>query len=163
MNDHRYADAMTTTSRTKERAPLRRTAAVIVAAVLACLYACVLIGLAVMLTIAWTSGRGVVGNLDSHAANRGVAFFIVACVAGAAALVFGAARAWRGRRGIPAIVPLAIVVLVGCIGEPIDILSGNPPLDNLIGAAIIVAAALPLVLLLLPRRAPGEETGSVTP
>jgi FtsH-binding integral membrane protein len=151
---------MTTTSPAKERTRHRRTAAVLVAAVLACIYACVLIGLAVTLTIAWAGGRGVVGNLGSNAANRGVAFFIVACVAGAAALVFGAVRAWRGRRGFAAIVPLAIVVLVGCIGEPIDILSGNPPLNNLIGAAIIVAAALPLVLLLLPRRA-RAQAGSV--
>ncbi|WP_374010376.1 hypothetical protein [Leifsonia sp. LS-T14] len=153
---------MSTTSPTKQRARLPRTTGVVIAAVLACVYACVLIGLAVMLTISWTSGRGILGNLGSNAANRGVAFFIVACVAGAAALVFGAVRAWRGRRGLVAIVPLALVVLVGCIGEPIDILSGNPPLDNFIGAAILIAAALPVVLLLLPRRVPAKQPGSRT-
>ena len=152
---------MTTTSPAEQRTRHRRTVAVVIAGVLACIYACVLIGLAVTLTSAWAGGRGLVGNLDSNAANRGVAFFIVACVAGAAALVIGAVGAWRGRRGFPAIVPLAIVVLVGCIGEPIDIIAGNPPLDNLIGAAIIVAAALPLVLLLMPRRA-RAQAGSVT-
>ncbi|NUU06425.1 hypothetical protein [Leifsonia sp. C5G2] len=151
---------MTTTSSTKQRTRLHRTTAVVIAALLACTYASVLIGLAVTLTIAWASGRGTVGTLDSNAANRGVAFFIVVCLAGAAALVLGAVGAWRGRRGIPAIVPLAIVVLVGCIGEPVDIVSGNPPLDNLIGAGIIIAAALPLVLLLLPRRAPAESAAS---
>lgn len=57
--------------------------------------------------------------------------------------------------------PLAIVVLIGCIGEPIDIASGNPVPDDLIGAAIIVAAALPPVLLLLPRRA--ARGGGVQP
>jgi hypothetical protein len=54
-------------------------------------------------------------------------------------------------RAASAIIPLAIIVVVGCIGEPIDIASGNPPTDNLIGAGIIIAAALPLLLLVLPR------------
>lgn len=142
----------TTSLRTTSRPRLPRTRPAIIAAVLACLYACVLVGLAVTLGIEWTTGRGAVGNLAGHAANRGVAFFLVAALAGASCLVVGAVGVWRGRRGTAAIVPLALVVLIGCIGEPIDIASGNPPLDNLIGAAIIVAAALPVVLLLLPRR-----------
>jgi hypothetical protein len=131
----------------------RRTGAVVVASVLACGYAGVLIVLAVMLAVDWSTGVGRVGHLAGNAPNRGVAFFVVACVAGAILLVVGAVRAWRGRRGLAAIIPLAIVVLIGCIGEPIDIASGNPVPDDLIGAAIIVAAALPPVLLLLPRRA----------
>lgn len=139
----------------------RRTGAVVVASVLACGYAGVLIVLAVMLTVDWSTGVGRVGHLAGNAANRGVAFFVVACVAGAILLVVGAVRAWRGRRGLAAIVPLAIVVLIGCIGEPIDIASGNPVPDDLIGAAIIVAAALPPVLLLLPRRA--ARGGGVQP
>jgi hypothetical protein len=143
---------MTMTPPVTPRRRFPRTWSTTIAAVLACSYACVLAGLAVTLGIDWTSGRGTVGNLESHAADRGVAFFLVAALAGAASLVIGAVGAWRGRRGIAAIVPLALIVLVGCIGEPIDIASGNPLRDNLIGAAIILAAAVPLVLFLLPRR-----------
>jgi hypothetical protein len=130
---------------------LRRTAPATVAATLACCYSVVLTVLAVLLVVEWTTGQGVIGNLSSNAANRGVAFFIAACVAGAVLLVLGALSAWRGRRGLAAIIPLAIIVVVGCIGEPIDIASGNPPTDNLIGGGIIIAAALPLLLLVLPR------------
>ena len=132
---------------------LRRTAAASVAAVLVCCYSVVLVVLAVALVIDWTTGQGIIGNLESNAANRGVAFFVIACLAGAALLVFGALSVWRGRRGVAAMIPLAIVTIVGCIGEPIDIVSGNSLTSNLIGAVIILAAVLPLVLLVLPRGA----------
>jgi hypothetical protein len=117
----------------------------------------VLVVLAGFLAVQWATGQGIIGHLTTNAANRGVAFMIVACVAcvaGALFLVVGALGAMRGRRGLAAIVPLALVVLIGCIGEPIDISAGNPIAENLIGAAIIAAAAVPVVLLLLPRRAP---------
>jgi len=125
---------------------------VIIAAILASCYSFALAVVAVALVVQWVTGQGTIGNLTSNAANRGVAFLVVVCVGGAIALAVGAGRAWRGRRGLAAIIPLAVLVLFGLIGESIDIASGNPLLDNLIGAAIIVAAAVPLVLLLLPRR-----------
>lgn len=124
----------------------------IIAAILASCYSFALAVVAVALVVQWVTGQGTIGNLTSNAANRGVAFLVVVCVGGAIALAVGAGRAWRGRRGLAAIIPLAVLVLFGLIGESIDIASGNPLLDNLIGAAIIVAAAVPLVLLLLPRR-----------
>ncbi|TDP99842.1 MULTISPECIES: hypothetical protein [unclassified Leifsonia] len=124
----------------------------IVAAVLSFCYSFVLTLLAAALVVQWVTGQGTIGNLTSNAANRGVAFLVVVCVGGAIALAAGAGNAVRGRRGLSAIIPLAVLVLFGLIGESIDIASGNPLLDNLIGAAIIVAAAVPLVLLLLPRR-----------
>ncbi|MET3567774.1 peptidoglycan/LPS O-acetylase OafA/YrhL [Leifsonia sp. 563] len=139
-------------SSSRSPARFRRTGAVIVAAVLSFCYSFVLTLLAAALVVQWVTGQGTIGNLTSNAANRGVAFLVVVCVGGAIALAVGAGRAWRGRRGLAAIIPLAVLVLFGLIGESIDIASGNPLLDNLIGAAIIVAAAVPLVLLLLPRR-----------
>lgn len=54
-----------------------------VAAVLACSYSVVLVVLAVSLGFDWATGRGTVGNLASATANRGVAFFIFACIIGA--------------------------------------------------------------------------------
>lgn len=124
----------------------------IIAAILVSCYSFALAVVAVTLVVQWLTGQGTIGNLTSNAANRGVAFLVVVCVGGAIALAVGAGRAWRGHRGLAAIIPLAVLVLFGLIGESIDIASGNPLLDNLIGAAIIVAAAVPLVLLLLPRR-----------
>lgn len=123
-----------------------------VAAILACSYSVVLVVLAVSLGFDWATGRGTVGNLVSATANRGVAFFIFACIFGAALLVSGAVTAWRGRRGLAAIIPLAIVAGVGAIGEPIDIASGNSLTSNLIGGRVLVAAVLPIVLFLLPRK-----------
>jgi len=123
-----------------------------VAAVLACSYSVVLVVLAVSLGFDWATGRGTVGNLASATANRGVSFFICACIIGAALLVSGAVTAWRGRRGLAAIIPLAIVAGVGAIGEPIDIANGNSLTSNLIGGLVLVAAVVPIVLFLLPRK-----------
>jgi hypothetical protein len=123
-----------------------------VAAVLACCYAAGLVVVAVLLGVDWTTRRGIVGHLASTMANRGVAYFIVACLGGAALLAFGAVAAWRGRRGFAAIIPLAIVAGVGAIGEPIDIASGNSFTSNLIGGLIIGAVVIPIVLFLLPRK-----------
>ena len=80
-----------------------------VAAVLACCYSVVPVVLAVDLRIDWATGRGAVGNLVSVTANRGVLSFMIACIGGAALLVFGGVTAWCGRRGLAPIVPLAIV------------------------------------------------------
>lgn len=132
--------------------PLPRTAPVLVAAVLACCYAAVLVGLAVLLAVDWATGAGTVGHLQGRMENRGVATFLVVCIAGAAALVIGAVRALRGNRGLGIIIPLAIVTVVGSIGEPLDIASGNSAASNIIGGFILALAVLPIVLLLLPRR-----------
>ncbi|MBF4636047.1 hypothetical protein ITJ38_16685 [Agreia pratensis] len=136
-----------------------------VAGVLACGYAAVLLSVAVVLAVQWATGQGIVGNLKSNSSNRGVSFVVVLCAGGAALLVVGAVGAWRGRRGLLIIVPLATLIVIGCVGETIDIISGEPLADNLIGAGIIAAAAVPVVLLLLPRgRVPvgGSETAGTS-
>jgi hypothetical protein len=124
-----------------------------VAAVLACGYAGVLVALAVILVVDWTTGRGTVGQLGSTSANRGVSFFVVLCIGGAAVLVTGAVTVWRGSRGLLVMIPLAVVTVIGCIGEPIDIVSGESLSSDVIGLVVIAAAVLPIVLLLLPRGA----------
>ncbi len=73
------------------------------------------------------------------------------CFGGAAVLVAGAVTVMRGRRGLLVIIPLAIVTVIGGIGEPIDIANGESAGSNVIGALVIVAAVLPILLLLLPR------------
>ncbi|WP_338031428.1 hypothetical protein [Diaminobutyricibacter tongyongensis] len=131
---------------------LERSPAATIAAVLAALYALGLLTLAGSLVVDRMYGNDVIAHLRGYEV-RGWAFVVVACIAGALLLAFGTIAVWRGRRGYTVIAPLGLIVVIGCIGEPIDIISGNPLGDNLIGLLIIVAAALPLVLLLLPRRA----------
>lgn len=131
---------------------LERSRAATIAAVLAVLYVLGLLTLAGSLVVERMYGNGVIAHLSGYAEVHGWALVVVACIAGALLLLFGAVSVWRGRRGLAVIAPLALIVLIGCIGEPIDIISGNPLGDNLIGLLIIVAAALPIVLLLLPRR-----------
>ncbi|MDP9736105.1 hypothetical protein [Curtobacterium sp. 260] len=133
-------------------APLRLTPAVRIAAVLAAAYGFSLVALAIVLATDWALHRGNVGHLHSLAASRGVVYFIVACIAGAALLMTGSVRAWRGARGLPALIPLGLIVAIGCIGEPIDILTGQSLSSDITGVAIICAAALPAVLLILPRK-----------
>jgi peptidoglycan/LPS O-acetylase OafA/YrhL len=141
-------------------APLRLTPAVRIAAVLAAGYGFALVALAIVLAMGWAFHRGNVGHLHSLAAYRGVAYFIVACIAGAALLVTGSVRAWRGARGLPALIPLGLIVAIGCVGEPIDILTGQSPASNITGALIICAAALPAVLLILPRKDTARRSAS---
>lgn len=140
---------------------LRRTLPATIAAVLACCYAGVLVVLAIVLVVDWTTGRSTVGHLGSTAANRGVSFFVVLCIGGAAVLVAGAVTVMRGRRGLLVIIPLALVTVIGCIGEPIDIASGESVGGNVIGALVIASAVLPIVLLLLPRVAVQSVAKSV--
>ncbi len=56
------------------------------------------------------------------------------------------------REGASSAHPLGLIVAIGCVGEPIDILTGQSLASNVMGAAIICAAALPAVLLILPRK-----------
>lgn len=105
---------------------LERSPAATIAAVLATLYALGLLTLAGSLVVARISGNGTIAHLNGYAEVRGWAFVVVACIGGALLLAFGAIFVWRGRRGLMVIAPLALIVLIGCIGEPIDIISGNP-------------------------------------
>ncbi|WP_261372059.1 hypothetical protein [Arthrobacter woluwensis] len=67
-------------------------------------------------------------------------------------LVTGATRALRGNRGIGVIVPLSVVTVIGSIGEPLDIASGNSAVSNIIGGIVRALAIVPIVLLVLPRK-----------
>jgi len=133
------------------RGNLRRTSAVIVACVLACCYALVLAGFGIYFLILFANHQGAIGNQARYFANRGVSEVIGLFIRAIATLVFGEVRAWRGTRGLQIIVPLAVIVLVGAIGEPIDISNGNSATDNLIGSGILLLAITPIVLLALPR------------
>jgi hypothetical protein len=65
---------------------------------------------------------------------------------GAALLIGGAVRTWRGSFAWT-LAPLLAVLLLGSIGEVVDLVGTATTQSNLIGAAILVAAAVPIGLL----------------
>ena len=113
-----------------------------VAAVLSAVYSLGLLwfGFAALTVLFRTGGWG-----DRNAA-KGMAFVGILGLAGAALLICGAARTWRGSFAWT-LVPLLVVLVFGSIGEVVDLVGTATTQSNLIGAAILVAAAVPIGLL----------------
>lgn len=122
---------------------MRRPAAVVVAVALSAVYSLGLLwfGGAALTVLLRTGGWG-----DSTAA-KGMVFVGVLGLAGAVLLVGGAVRTWRGSFAWT-LVPLLIVLVVGSIGEVVDLLGTATTQSNLIGAGILTAAAVPIGLLI---------------
>ena len=122
--------------------PVRRPPTVAVAAVLSAGYSVGLLwfGLAALTVLFRTGGWG-----DRQAA-KGMVVVGVLGVAGAALLVGGALRTWRGSFTWT-LVPLVAVLVCGSIGEIVDVVGTATTRSDLIGAAILVAAAVPVALL----------------
>lgn len=121
----------------------RRPVAVVVAAVLSAVYSLGLLwfGGAALTVLFRTGGWG-----DSQAA-KGMVLVGVLGLAGAALLVGGAVRTWRGSFAWT-LVPLLVVLVIGSIGEVVDLMGAATTQSNLIGAAILAAAAIPILLLI---------------
>lgn len=122
-----------------------RPAAVVVAAALSGAYS---------LGLLWFGGAALTvlfrtGGWGDRAAARGMVFVGAAGLAGAALLVGGAVRTWRGRFAWT-LAPLFLVLVFGSIGEIVDVVGTATAQSNLIGAAILVAAAIPIGLLSTP-------------
>ncbi len=77
----------------------------------------------------------------------GVTIFLVL---GAWWLVYGARRALRRDSYVGIVAPLGIVLVIGTIGETIDLLGTASGPSDLIGAGILVMAAIPVALLWRP-------------
>lgn len=122
--------------------PGGRPRTVVVAAVLSAGYSVGLIwfGAAALTVLVRTGGWG-----DRDAA-RSMASVGLLGLAGAALLIIGAVQTWRGTFGWT-LVPLMVVLVIGSIGEVADIVGTATTRSNLVGAAILVAAAAPLGLL----------------
>ena len=119
-----------------------RPVAVVVAARLSAVYSLGLLwfGFAALAVLFRTGGWG-----DSNAA-KGMVFVGVLGLAGAALLIGGAVRTWRGSFAWT-LVPLLAVLVFGSIGEVVDLVGTATTQSNLTGAAILVAAATPVGLL----------------
>lgn len=130
---------------------MSRPVAVVAASALACCYGLVLLGVAVVMIGELVTGRGAIGHEHLPGpAVKGVVFVALALTAGALCLATGAVRAWRGRKPGLIIVPLALLLVFGTIGEIADGVGGAAASGELIGAGILVLAAVPIALLLAP-------------
>jgi hypothetical protein len=86
------------------------------------------------------------GGHGDHMAIRGMVLAGAAGLAGAALLIGGAVRTWRGSFAWT-LAPLLAVLVVGSIGEVADLAGTATAQSNLTGAAVLLAAALPVGLL----------------
>ncbi|HEY8302395.1 MAG TPA: hypothetical protein VIG48_10875 [Jatrophihabitans sp.] len=124
------------------------------AATLAVGYALVLIAVAIGVLYELFAGVGAIGHdhLDDIAA-RGAVVLSLVLLAGAGLFVGGALG--LAREGRPALLvwPLSILVVVSCIGEIADLAGAASGTSNLIGAAILVLALTPIVLVAAEHRA----------
>ncbi|HEV7212902.1 MAG TPA: hypothetical protein VGN47_14430 [Blastococcus sp.] len=120
----------------------RRPASVAVAAALSAVYSLGLLwfGFAALTVLFRTDGWG-----DRNAA-KGMVFVGVLGMTGTALLIVGAVQTWRGSFAWT-LVPLVAVLVFGSIGEVVDLVGTATAQSNLIGAAILVAAAVPIGLL----------------
>ncbi|MDQ1661533.1 MAG: hypothetical protein QOJ68_1513 [Blastococcus sp.] len=120
----------------------RRPSTVVSAAVLSAVYSLGLLwfGFAALSVLFRTGGWG------NPMAARGMVFVGAAGLVGAALLIGGAALSWRGSYACT-LVPLLAVLVLGSIGEAVDLGGTATAQSNLIGAVILVAAAVPVGLL----------------
>jgi len=132
-------------------APLGVTVAVRIAAALSFVYGLGCIALGSWLTVALATGRGLGADTHEYLVFRGVTTTIVFSFLAGAVFVTEAFLVLRGARGIGVVVVAGIVAFGGVVGEVIEAITGGGAASLAIGVGIIVAAAAPAVLLLLPR------------
>lgn len=114
-------------------------------------YGAVLIAVAAGALFEFVTGTGAIGDrhLDAQA-GKGVVTLGIVLPLGAAMLWRGAANLARDRDPRLLVLPLAGLLIVGCVGETIDVLGTATPTSDLIGAGILILVALPLAMLALP-------------
>jgi len=73
--------------------------------------------------------------------------FILITAVAAGCLLFSAARASAGRDYRWILSPLRVFLLIGVVGQSVDLIGGGLTPGHLVGFAILAAAAIPVVLL----------------
>ena len=119
------------------------------AAILAGLYAIPLLFVSAMTFFQLLSGAA--GTFGGGAHNRfelkGVFGLILFTAAAAVCLLFGAAQAAAGRDYRWILWPLRVFLVIGAVGQSVDLIGGGLTPGHLVGFAILAAAALPVLLL----------------
>ncbi len=131
---------------------MSRPVTVTAALALAFVYGAVLAAVAAGVLFELVTGTGAIGHRDLDAQTvKGVLTLGVLLPIGTAMLWRGAANLARDRDPRLLVLPLALLLAFGSLGEVIDLLGSASATSDLIGAGILVLAALPLAMLALPR------------
>lgn len=130
---------------------MHRPLAVTAAVALAVLYGVVLVAVAALVLFEFVTSTGSIGtrSLDAQAA-KGVLTLGAVLPLGAVILWRGSARLIGARDPRLLSLPLMLLLVLGCVGETVDLFGSATATSDLIGAGILVLAALPLALLRLP-------------
>lgn len=137
---------------------------VIVAAALALAFACAFLVVAVVVGVDAVTGHGTIGSAARHTSGgraspaSGVWGLVVALTLGALWLVRSAIRALRHRSYLGIVVPLGIFLVLGTVGEVIDLFGTASGTSDLVGGGILLLASAPVALLWRPLR---EQQGSM--
>ena len=131
---------------------MRRPTAVTAAIGLAAVYGAVLVAVAALVLFELVTGTGALGHRDlAGQAVKGVLTLVLLLPLAALMLWRGGALLARAHDPRLLALPLVLVFGFGCIGETVDLVGTASAGSDLVGAGILAATGLPLLLLSLPR------------
>lgn len=131
---------------------------VVLATALVLAFACAFLVVAVAVSVAAATNHGTIGSAARNTTGgraspaSGVWGLALLLTAGAIWLVRSAIRALRHESYLGVVVPLVIFLVVGAIGEIIDLFGTASGASDLVGAGILVLAAIPVALMWRPLR-----------
>jgi hypothetical protein len=131
---------------------------VIVAATVATAYACAFLVVAVWISVDATANHGALERQHTMPRAAGPAplpvfwWLLLVLVVGALWLMRSAVRALRRESYLGIVIPLGILLVVGTVGETIDLLGTASGASDVVGAGILFLAAVPVALLWRPLR-----------
>ena len=115
---------------------------------LAAVYGLILAVVGIVVLYEFLAGAGAIGHKHlAGFAAQGAVKLSVALLAGASLLIVGSIRTLRSTRSALLVWPLLVVVVVGCIGEVVDLVGTASTESDLVGAGILILAALPVLLV----------------
>jgi hypothetical protein len=126
---------------------------VIIAAAIAAVFACAFLVVAVAISVDALTNHGAIGtaarntNGGRFSPAAGVLMVALLLTLGAIGLIRGAVRALRRESYIGIVIPLGILLVVGTVGETIDLVGTASSASDAVGLGILFLAAVPIALL----------------
>lgn len=138
-----------------------RSPLIVAAAFVALGYAAVFVLVAMLVGFQLVTATGSIGRERlTGIAARGAAFLIAVLISAAVMLIVGAMRLLRSGRAGWVVGLLGAFVVIGCIGETVDLFGTASGASDGVGAGIIALALIPPVLIAINRRVNGRRQGS---
>lgn len=125
----------------------------IVAAVIAVAFSCAFLVLAVGISVDAITDHGAIGTAARNTSrgrfspSAGVFMVTFLLALGATWLIRGAVRALHRESYTGIVIPLGILLVVGTIGETVDLVGTASAASDAVGLGILAVAAVPVVLL----------------